>query len=279
MKFYINCAFEKDDAETKMKLVQEFLEKKTKLYQKPIYCIDRYGFEVGFYNNFRFLKSAENFISEITNFLKSIEVSGSDKCCLCGAPLENRTVKKIYRNGHVVLCDSACADAAVRDIEENTEAVNSMNKNYGRGIIGALIFGILGTIPWIIVYLFGYFVGWLGAIIAICAKKGYEIFGGKEGRLKAVVVILITFLSVVFAQFTGVLVEVWSACSDEGLNLGLFEMISFTFSLLLEEEEVMRYFIADLLMGFLFAAFGLWGTIRDIIHERKEITAKITVLE
>lgn len=276
--FYINCAFNTADMEEKMKSIQEFLDRKTKLYPRPTYKFDRYGVEVHLYENYKFVKSAENLISEITKFLRNIGVSGADKCCLCGEPIQNLTAKKLYRNGHVLLCDSACAYKAVREIQENTDSLNETSKNYGKGTIGALILGIVGTIPWIIVYLIGYFVGWLGVIIAICARKGYEMFGGKEGRLKAVVVILVTFFCVFFAQFAGVCMELWFMCSDEGFNLGISEIVPLTFTMLAEEPEVMGYFISNLMMGLLFAIFGLWGTISSIIHERKEITAQVTVL-
>ena len=277
--FYINCAFSISDIEEKMESIGKFLTRKTKLYPKPLYSFDGYGFQAGMYLNFKFLKSAENFISEITKFLRDIGVSGADKCCLCCEPLENRTVKKIYRKGHVMLYDSACAYEEIREIQENTDSLNETSKNYSKGAIGALIFGIIGTIPWIIVYLIGYFVGWLGAIIALCVRKGYEIFGGKEGRLKAVVVVLVTLFCVLFAQFAGVCVELWLACSDEGLDLGITEIVPLTFTMLSEEPEVMRYFIGDLMMGLLFAVLGLWGTISSIIQERKGITEKLTILE
>ncbi len=279
VSFYINCVFDNEDLEPKVKQIQQFMKQSTKLYPKPTYRFDRFGVEANFYDNYKFVKSAENFFTEVTGFLKSIGVDGVERCCLCGEPMQNRTPKRINRNGHVLNCDGSCADAAVRGLAENSEVEKVTSRHYCRGTVGAILGTLIGIIPWIIVYMWGYFVGWLGALIAVCARKGYELLGGRAGRVKALIVIVVTLLAVVLAQFISICFELRSEAINQEIALSLSELIGISFQLIKEDEEVQRYFIGNLFMGFLFALLGLWDVIRSIFQESKEINAKITILE
>ena len=54
------------------------------------------------------------------------------------------------------------------------------NNNYIKGILGAIIGGILFSLPWILVYVYAnYILSVLATIIAFGALKFYKIFGGK----------------------------------------------------------------------------------------------------
>ena len=44
-------------------------------------------------------------------------------------------------------------------------------------MIGAFLGALLGCVLWIIIYRLGYIAGIAGAVIGICAMKGYEMLG------------------------------------------------------------------------------------------------------
>lgn len=54
-----------------------------------------------------------------------------------------------------------------------------MRENYIKGILGALIGGILFSLPWVLVYVYlNYILSLLAAVIALGAFTFYKLFGG-----------------------------------------------------------------------------------------------------
>ena len=52
-----------------------------------------------------------------------------------------------------------------------------MEKGYFKGILGALLGGIVASIPWILVYVYANMIySILAVIIAMGALKGYQLF-------------------------------------------------------------------------------------------------------
>jgi len=65
--------------------------------------------------------------------------------------------------------------------ENKDVSVIYTQNNYLRGALGAFLGALVGAVPWAVVYSLGMFTAWLGLLIGIAAKKGYELFGGKKG--------------------------------------------------------------------------------------------------
>ena len=73
-----------------------------------------------------------------------------------------------------------------------------MEKSYLKGILGALLGGIIASIPWILVYVYANMMfSVLAIFIAMGALKGYQLFKGKIDKKLSIIITVVSLLSVV----------------------------------------------------------------------------------
>lgn len=142
---------------------------------------------------------------------------------------------------------------------------NSLSTNYVLGFIGALLGGLVAAIPWAIVSSAGWFVAWLGYLIAIAASKGYDLMRVRVSMKK----IYFVAVSVVIGVFAGqIMSDVISIAMDDELG-GMTGMI---FSYFVRNfGEYLSINASNLLLGLLFAALGGFSVLRDIKKENAVI--------
>ena len=154
------------------------------------------------------------------------------------------------------------------------EQHNSLSKNYLLGFIGALGGALIGAIPWAIVSSFGWFVGWLGFLIALLASKGYDLLRVRRNMNKLWCVIIAIIIGVLFGQ---VLSDIIYIAMDNDVRGDLALIFIYYKAHFLEYLKINA---ANLGIGYLFAALGSYSVIRDIKNEStklKEMQAKIGV--
>ena len=129
--------------------------------------------------------------------------------------------------------------------------------NYGKGILGGLVFGIIASIPWILIYVFvNMFVAYLGALIGLGVIFGYKKFINKiDKKMPLIVILIILFIVVLNAMVVipGILLI------QNGIPFSISNLI-----LLYEIEGVLPSLIKDLLMSIVFAALGAVPYINSI---------------
>ncbi len=77
-----------------------------------------------------------------------------------------------------------------------------MRENYIKGILGALIGGILFSLPWVLVYVYlNYILSLLAAVIALGAFTFYKLFGGMVDKKTPLIIGISSVLSVTLAMF------------------------------------------------------------------------------
>ena len=138
--------------------------------------------------------------------------------------------------------------------------------SYLLGAVGAVLGAFIGSIPWAIVYYFGWFVGWLGFIIGICAVKGYEILRGKTGKVKVLIIILATIFGVACGQVIGDFIALGRMIATGEIPGATYMDIPSIYRYLIVENSI--GFITDslknLVIGLLFAGLGIWRMIKSM---------------
>lgn len=141
------------------------------------------------------------------------------------------------------------------------EKQNSLSSNYFLGLVGALLGALVGAIPWAIVSSQGWFVAWLGYIIAIAASKGFDLMKVKTSMKKLWCVAGAVIIGVLAGQIMSDMIVI---AMDEELGV--------MFSTVLEYYaenfgEYLSVIAPNLFLGYVFAALGAFSVLKDIKKE------------
>lgn len=122
--------------------------------------------------------------------------------------------------------------------------------SYVTGIIGAIIGGAIGAVPWIIAYIYGnMMIALLAILIAGGAYYGYKIC---KGKITKKVTIIITIISIIIVAVVSLLIIPVILIHTEGLNTNLA-----TIQYLYQDEEFTSAIIRDTLIAIVFTAVGV----------------------
>ena len=131
-------------------------------------------------------------------------------------------------------------------MKENKKA----SGNYFTGIIGAIIGGAIGAVPWIIAYIYGnMMIALLAILIAGGAYYGYKIC---KGKITKKVTIIITIISIIIVALVSLLIIPVILIHTEGMNTNLA-----TIQYLYQDEEYTSAIIRDTLIAIVFTAVGV----------------------
>lgn len=131
-------------------------------------------------------------------------------------------------------------------MKENKKA----SGNYFTGIIGAIIGGAIGAVPWIIAYIYGnMMIALLAILIAGGAYYGYKIC---KGKITKKVTIIITIISIIIVALVTLLIIPVILIHTEGINTNLA-----TIQYLYQDEEFTSGIIRDTLIAIVFTAVGV----------------------
>lgn len=143
------------------------------------------------------------------------------------------------------------------------EAKSISGEEAVKGVILGVVFGLIATIPWIIVTNSGWFVSLLGYLIGLATYKGFVLGAGKMHRLGRITIVLFVLIAIPLAEFVIIIMQ--------GMQLGY----SFAFVI----ANTPAIFIAGLgriadsiLMGYLFAFLGVY---RFLIPHKKVAPANV----
>lgn len=175
-----------------------------------------------------------------------LNCSYTSGCENCGS---NASVPECYEiNGtYHYLCES-CVHEVDKSLYENQQVSKAQKSNLAAGLIGAFLGALLGCVLWIAIYRLGYIAGIAGAVIGICAMKGYEMLGkhlDKKGVVSSVVIMVVM---IYFANRISWAWEAYSALGEYGFT---FTDCYRSLSEILEVNEVTGAYFGDLAIGYL----------------------------
>lgn len=238
---------------------------------------------INFFDNPGTMKCISAFIEEILPEVAAI--SQPARCAECGEKCSGSVQPIQIAEGVAAPIHEDCA----RKFLSAQQDAHDEEKRAGHtalGILGAVLGALLGAAVWAAVAMFGYMASIVGALIAFLSAKGYDLLGGRPGRLKAVVLVVCIVLAVFVGNIVPIVWELHQVFAEETLGYAQLpitegEYMMEVFKLMSQDGEVMGQLAADMGVGLLFGFLGGYGMIRASKrggkHRAKELNEKITM--
>ena len=221
------------------------------------------GISVVFLDNPGTMKKILAFVDWFYPLLSQHGASGTHVCSECGTDMTAGCW--ILRDGVAFHVHETCAQRIEAAVEaDNQQAKEERTGSYGMGVLGAFLGALLGAVVWAFVLSFGYVASLVGFVIGWLAEKGYNLFRGKQGKGKVVVLILAVIFGVVFGTLLSEAMGV-----IELINAG--ELPGFTYAqvpalilmVLMNDSAYLGAVLGNVGMGLLFAGLGVFYLIRN----------------
>ena len=227
--------------------------------------------QVVFHDNPGTMKKIRAFVAF---FLPLLEEAGATKCGIC-AECGMESVGGCWKliGGVAYYMHSACAEKVTRDIVESEEyEKETRTGNYFTGLIGALLGAAIGAVLWAVVLYFGYVASIIGLAVGFLAEKGYNLFRGKQGKGKIVILILAVIFGVIVGNFgSDVIYLVQMIAAGEAEGWGYVDIPLLRVLVLVEDPEYLMFVLKNLGIGLLFAGLGVWSQMRRVKAEVSDI--------
>lgn len=212
------------------------------------------------------VETMNNLLKELTGFLNDKGIKGKGACIFCDN-IYNNADQIIYIDSIMYSSHYQCYEHELAAIEEASREYAIENKNYFRGFIGALIGGLVSSIPWIFVQVYlNTIFPVLPLLIGIGSLKAYYIFKGLFGSGTRWIVALCTLVSIVLAQF-GVLAL--------GIIKNNTSLHYYRFVQMLSIPEIAHSFVSTIVIGILVSFFGLLGSFLQLKGDAKNVMPTI----
>ena len=208
------------------------------------------------------IETMNNLISELTNYLNSINVKGSGSCIFCG---EDNAYETIYIENIMYHVHSECYYHHTNVLEDEVKEYEESNKNYFRGFIGTLIGGVIISIVWSLtqVYLIENFAGLFSILLSFGLLKAYYMFKGKLGKGTIWIIAIGTLISVIISQVMVIEIEMLQHGST--LKPSNFEILFGITQLAVYFKRNVLISLGISFVGFLFVFFSLKGGVRGLL--------------
>jgi hypothetical protein len=231
----------------------------------------KYGFDnnvlaVKFHESFRNtkLEVIEELIQTMTEFLKTQEIPGKNYCIICGQDQANQIVNigNIYYDIH-----DGCCTTFENEVESAKRQFDSEEKNYFLGFLGAMLGGLIASIPWIVVQIaFSKIAAVCAYLIGFGATKAYFLCKGRFGSLTKWLISLVVIFTVILAQFMII--------SFELLKAGI-ALTYRNYQLLFNNQEMTTVFGKNLSLALFMALLGILPLFFELKGTAKNFFPKI----
>lgn len=170
-------------------------------------------------------------------------------------------------------------------MENNYEYVQETQEKKGSvitGFIGALLGAAIGAVAWAVVGMMGYIASIIGFVIAFLADKGYDLFKGRQGTVKMIVLIICVVLAVGAGTLGSAIWDIHTVYNEE-LN-ALTEIEKKIYDIPTEKEFMIECFsdsemyialLKDAGLGLVFGILGSYGLIKAAKDSKKKQAAPV----
>ena len=138
--------------------------------------------------------------------------------------------------------------------------MEEVNNNRLIAIIISLIGGIIGTIPWVLVYVYGnMIVAILAVFVAMAAWKGYKLAKGKVDKYVPTIIVIISLISITIATFI-IIPALLLLKEGQTANVN-------TIKQLYEYNSFARAISGDYIISIIFTLLGISGVISNMKNQ------------
>lgn len=213
------------------------------------------------------MKKIAAFIDWVFPLLGAAGASTADFCGECGGHLEAGCWKLI--NGVAFHMHESCAEKVRNQVAEENEArKQETDGTYLMGAVGAVLGAALGAVVWALVLLGGYVASIVGLLIGWLAEKGYNLFRGRQGKGKILVLVIAIVLGVLLGTFAADAISVAQLISEtEGAIITYSDIPAFLLDLFITDGEYRSAALSNIFMGLLFAGLGVFALLRKASNE------------
>ncbi len=142
-----------------------------------------------------------------------------------------------------------------------------MKVNVFTGTIGALIGVLIGVAVWVGIYHFGYIASLAGAVMMICAFKGFELLGRGMNMAGLIICIVIVLAAVFGAHTLSIILEVMWA--EESGDISFWEACQRVKAMSALSGGFEEGYIKDLIMGYAFTLLAIVPIIKNYVKGRE----------
>ena len=199
------------------------------------------------------------FVDEATAFLA--EHGYSSGCAVCGQDSgEGYTLQGGFVQQMCAPCHEKLAVATTEIKRERAET-----GSYLTGLVGAVLGGIIGIIPWVLIGMLGYIAGISGFIMAFLSYKGYLLLRGKRGPGMTWIMIIVLIVFTYIAVLTSEGVAAYQMLTDEGYIFTIPELIGAVIEAPFMPDAGPLW--GSIAIGWLFAGLGSFTFLRKMNKE------------
>ena len=138
-----------------------------------------------------------------------------------------------------------------------------VKNNYVLGVIGALIGAFVGSIPWVLMYVYGNMMySLLAILIVLCSYYGYKITKAKIDKKLPIILSITSFIAITVTMF---LIIPICLMMKEGLIISLESIQS-----LYQSDEFFGAIVGDYVISLLFCILAISGIIVNLNKQLKE---------
>ena len=142
--------------------------------------------------------------------------------------------------------------------------VTQKKENPARGILGALLGGLVGGVAIVLFDQLGTISAFSGVILAFCSLKGYEILGGKLTQQGVWACIAVMLIMPYLADRVG-----WAIAIAEEFQWQFGDAFLYVHNVV-EEYELQGDYWKDLLFVYAFAALGAFTILKPTFKKNED---------
>jgi len=137
-------------------------------------------------------------------------------------------------------------------------------ENVALGFVGALIGALLGGASIILISRLGYVAAISGILIAFCTLKGYELLAKRMSKTGLVICFILMLVTPFVANALDLVLQLSAEWQEYGVTLA--DCAVYLAELITTDGEMLRMYLSDLGMVYLFTAIGAFAIVRNALR-------------